>query len=129
MSKVSQEVAEREVNEWLDFKRIKASRRKDLEDQIAGLVNLLMEGDLVILDDKTIELALGQPLDSKSKLAFKPRLSLREVQPRLREVKPGDADGRLMAYICALTGESMGVLGLMDTVDYTSCTNIAVFFL
>lgn len=129
MSKVSQEVAEREVNEWLDFKRIKTSRRKDLEDQIEGLVNLVMEGDMVILEDKTIELALGQPLDSKSKLTFKPRLSLREVQPRLREVKPGDADGRLMAYICALTGESMGVLGLMDTVDYTACTNIAVFFL
>lgn len=129
MSKVSQEVAEREVNEWLDFKRIKASRRKDLEDQIEGLVNLVMEGDMVILEDKTIELALGQSLDSKSKLTFKPRLSLREVQPRLREVKPGDADGRLMAYICALTGESMGVLGLMDTVDYTACTNIAVFFL
>lgn len=129
MSKVSQDVAEKEITEWLDYKRIKPSRRKDLEEQIVGLVSLVEEGDLVILDDKSMELTLGQSLDSKSKLTFKPRLSLREVQPRLREVKPGDADGRLMAYICALTGESMGMLGLMDTVDYTACTNIAVFFL
>jgi hypothetical protein len=62
-------------------------------------------------------------------LTFKPRIQVRDVQPALRSLKSGDGDGRIMAYLSALTGESMGILGLMDSSDHSICASIVVFFL
>jgi hypothetical protein len=51
-----------------------------------------------------------------------------EVQARTKQVKAGDANGILMAYVAALTGENTGIIGKMDTEDYNICQSIAVFF-
>lgn len=130
MENVSLDVAQKDIERWLEFKRISSRRREDLSDQIDALVGMVSDGSLVVKEDCSMELSLSVELeDGTSKLDFKPRLQLRQVQPRLKEVKAGDGDGRIMAYLSALTGKNTGVLGLMDTVDYTACSNIVIFFL
>ena len=131
MNKVSLEIAEKEIGEWLKFRRVNDRRKAEMESQVETLVNAVCDGALVVKEDNSLELTLIEPLGDASKrtLTFKPRIQVRDVQPALKSLKSGDGDGRIMAYLSALTGESMGVLGLMDSSDHSICGSIVVFFL
>jgi len=62
-------------------------------------------------------------------LTFKPRLDIETIQNALQGVKSTDADGRILAYISALTGFSKSVIKKMDSEDYGVAQSIAIFFL
>lgn len=132
--KVSREIAEAEINGWLDYKRVGEKKRETYKDQIDSLVDAICEGFLSLKDDKTFTLVyeLREPIgsDSKiSKLEFKPRLKMGVIHQHLQGVKPSDADGRVCAYIAALTSTTKSVLSQMDSEDYAVPQSIAIFFL
>jgi hypothetical protein len=131
MNQVSIEVAQSEIDGWLKFRRVNDRRKLEMESQVETLVNAVCDGALIVKEDNSLELTLIEPLGDNSKrvLTFKPRIQVRDVQPALRSLKSGDGDGRIMAYLSALTGESMGILGLMDSSDHSICASIVVFFL
>ncbi len=51
------------------------------------------------------------------------------IHSHLQGVKPSDADGRVGAYIAALTSTPKAVINCLDTEDYGIAQSIAIFFL
>jgi len=127
---VSLEQARKEVEQWLDSKKISEKKRAANENQIDVLVDAISQGDLLLKEDNVFVHKLKFPLDSPktTELEYKQRLTLSETHVALQNVKQGDNDGRLLAYVCALTLKTKGVLGKLDTGDYDICVAIAVFF-
>jgi hypothetical protein len=75
----------------------------------------------------TLDIPIG---DSKIQvLKFRPRLTVGEINKRLKGVSPKEADARVVAYVAALTGQNSGVIELLDTNDYDVCQAISVFFM
>ncbi len=135
MAKVDKEVAVAEVNTWLDYKKVNDQKRETYKDNIEALVNAVMDGNLSLKEDKTFVHALKFPIESTDgKPAFetfeyKPRLKMETIHLHLQNVKAGDADGRVCAYVAALTSKSKDIVKKLDTEDYSIAQAIAIFFL
>lgn len=132
MSAVAKEVAQQDIDKWLDYKRLNDSKRDDYKDSIATLVNAVSDGRLIVDDNCNLVQTLSFPTDGEksiTKLEFKPRLKVGAVHTHLQGVKPTDADGRILAYVCALTSSPKEVIRALDTEDYSICQAIALFFL
>lgn len=119
-----------EIENWLTYKKVAAAKRLSYKDAIDTLANAISEGSLSI-DDKTFAITqkLQFPAAEITSLTFKPRLTLQDIKTKTATVKPSDSDGRMMAYVSALTDVSAGELSKMDTEDYSICQSIAVFFI
>lgn len=131
---VSLEIAAAEIDAWLDYKKVSATKRENRKDQIKTLVEAVSEGDLIINEDKTMSQKLKFPevfataLDNDS-LVYKPRIAAATIHMHLQNVKSDDPDGRLTAHIAALTGKSKEMIKKLDTEDYATAQAIAFFFL
>jgi hypothetical protein len=132
MGKVNRELAEQTVDKWLDYKRVKPAKRESYKASIENITDAVEEGSL-ILNEETHELeyTLDIPIgEAKIQvLKFRPRLTVGEINKRLKGVSPKEADARVVAYVAALTGQNSGVIELLDTNDYDVCQAISVFFM
>lgn len=133
MAKVTPEIATKEVNAWLEAKKIMKNTRDSNEDSTQLLIDAMVEG-IIAIDEKTMVIThnLNFPIgdgEEIKKLEYRHRLNDRLLEPYLKGVKPTDSDGRLTAYICALTQNSRGIIKNMDSVDKKISLAIAVFFL
>jgi hypothetical protein len=127
---ISKEQAEKEVNSWLDFKKVSPKKRETLKGNIAYLVEAMMEG-LLVLDPETFvfEHTLKFPVGDLKKLKYKPRLTLKEIQDRTQAIKtPGPLE-QSIAYISALTGQNSAILKEMDSEDNTLADYLSFFFM
>jgi hypothetical protein len=133
MSKVNRETAEAEINSWLDFKKISEKKRTNYKENIESLVDAVCEGILSVNPEgKELVQILNFPIGEEmkvNKLEYKPRLTVGAVQSHLNGVKATDADGRIIAYIAALTSQPKELIKKMDTEDNGLAQSIAVFFL
>jgi Asp-tRNA(Asn)/Glu-tRNA(Gln) amidotransferase B subunit len=129
---VSKEQATKEVNGWLDYKKVSVSKRESSKEQISALVDAVCEGYLSIKEDKTIEQSLKFPTEGAapiSKIQYQPRIKVSSINQHLQGVKATDIDARMLAYVAALTNVTKGVLGSFDTEDYGIAQSIAIFFM
>jgi hypothetical protein len=129
---LSPDVARKEVEKWLDYKKVSQSKREDREDSIERLTDGFMDGTLVLNEDYTITQNLKFPTEGEkpiTKLDYKPRLKVSTIHQHLQGVKSDDADGRVCAHIAAITGNPKGVIKALDTEDYNIGQAIAIFFL
>jgi|SRR6185437_5234676 len=133
--KVSYDQAKLEIDGWLDYKKVSDKKRDTYKDAIDTLIDVMTNGVISIDENNKIIHTLIFPVkdssgnDALTTLEYKPRISVGELQTRMKIVKAGDSDGRIMAYVSALTGQSAGMLAKLDTEDNTICQSIAVFFL
>ena len=129
MTSVSIEVATADVEKWLDFKKVRETKREKFAETVENLIEGFQDG-LLTLDEETGEITqhLQFPANGIEKLVFKPRIDVGSVNLHLTKVKPGDSDGRVLAYVCALTGKLKAEIAKMDLEDYNVSGNIAVFF-
>lgn len=135
MAVIPREQAEKEINDWLDYKRKSASNREKLVESISALVDAVMDGDLVFNEDKTITQILRFPIEDKDgnavmkKLEYKARLKAETLQQHSQGTKAGDDYGRVNAHIAALTSNPKDVVKKMDVDDYgIASLLITVFF-
>ena len=133
MSKVARDVAELEIEAWLDHKKVKSKKRESLSDNIEALVEAVEEG-VLSFDEDSGELVqrLEHPVGENGylkELRYKPRLKVGQVHRHLKGLDSGDLDGRMKAYICAITNQSSELIGGMDSDDYGIPNSIVVFFL
>lgn len=132
---IAREVAEQEVQDWLDFKKVNARKRQNYKENIETLVDSIVVGILTLNDDKSFVQKLNFPLGEEGKeatittLTYKPRIKVQTVQVCLQGIKPADADGRVCGYISALTGTDRNIIKQLDTEDYSIGESIAIFFL
>lgn len=132
MSKVERQVAESEVQKWLDFKRIGDKKREAQKPQIEVLVDAVEDGDLVLDEQMVFVHTLKFPLMNEQpvkELSYKPRLSVLDIHSKLEGVKSSDADGRVLAYVAALAGKPRQIIKSLDSEDYAISQALAIFFL
>lgn len=133
MSAVSLEVAEKDVNSWLNYKKLSTAKKEDKKDAIKKLIALIAEGKITLDPDTFIlkhELCFEVGETAKiQKLEYKPRINVGELQNNLRGVDVmEDMTGYMVAYGAALTGQPKGIIKLLDTEDFTVVQTIAGFF-
>ena len=133
--KVTRKVAELEVNKWLDHKKVKDKKRENLQDQIDIMVDSIIDGSLVLDQDFKFTHQLSFPIENSNgettvkSLTYKPRLSVKEINSRMKGIKANDPDARVVGYIAALTDQPRAVLTDLDTEDNAVAQAFATFFL
>lgn len=132
--KITIEQATAEINAWMDCKRLPEAKRTANASSIEELINAIMAGELILTEENKLVYSLRFPVEDNAgnvvldKLEFKPRLNVGAINERLKGVKATDVDGRMLAYAAALTDQSLGMLGKLDTGDMGIVQNIVVFF-
>ncbi len=134
MDKVNQEVAQEDVNEWLDAKRIPNHKRESNENLIEDLVQNVVNGVLIVSKEKIVHnlmvpLENGEGEVTITQLEYKTRMTVEEYHNSQKGVKTGDVNGMLLGIVSGLTNQNKGVLKKMDTGDWGICSTIATFFL
>jgi hypothetical protein len=132
MEVVQREVAEQEIDKWLDSKKIFKSDRENNQSQIDTLVDAIVNGVLSVDSEGNFVHKLMFPTEgdkSITELKYKKRLQERDTRRPLKGVSPTDIEGRMTAYIQALTDETSGIIGALDTYDARIAKSIVVFFL
>lgn len=134
--KVSRETAKKEVESYLDYKKVKARKRENLAPQIELFEDAIMDGSLVLDPDKFVFThTLAFPLTNAKgditvrQLNYKPRLDVKEINSKMKGIKANDADGRVVGYISALTGQPSEILTRLDSEDNSLAQGFATFFL
>ncbi len=134
MALVSKEVATKDIDRWLDYKKVRDSKREANKEYIDSLVAAVCDGLLVVNDDLTITQTLLFPIEDKEgkdafkTLEYKARLNVSLLHLHMNGIKPGDNDGRLLAHVAALTAKPKELIKKIDTEDYGIALSIAVFF-
>lgn len=130
--KVAREVAEQEVQKWLDSKKVFDSTIEENQDSIKILTEAIMQGTLTLNDDFSFTHKLLFPLgDGETmvgELKYKHRINEKETQKYLKGVSAKDGDGRLNATIAALCNTARGIIEGLDTMDKKISNAIAIFF-
>lgn len=133
MSAISLEVAEKDVNSWLSYKKLSDAKKEEKKDAIKKLIALIADGKIT-LDPETFVLKhelsfeVGDSVKIKN-LEYKPRINVGELQNNLRGVDVmEDMTGYMVSYGAALTGQPKGIIKLLDTEDFTVVQTIAGFF-
>ena len=133
MEKITYEIAQKEIETWMDARRVSQSKRKNNESGVETLIEAVMYGQIVINEDTNqITQNLAYPLgedESVKTLVYKSRITQKEVQDRVSSLKSQDSLSIISAYISALTLQPIAVLGKLDSTDYSLCQAIAVFFI
>jgi len=125
------ELANQEINSWLDKKKIKKSQREENKASVDMLVEAFMDGSLTLNKDTnvlTLNLLFPENMGI-TKLDFRSRMNDAILHPHLNGVKPTDVDGRINALICALTTQPKNIITILDSSDKRVAQSIAIFFL
>lgn len=132
VDKVNAQTARKDIESWLDSKKLRQSRREARDIQIEDLVAAVKEGVLAYNKDthELTHVLINPPDDAGGvkELKYQHRIRPIDVEPYLKGVQPTDADGRLRAWIQTLTGQPVNVIRKLDTEDYSLAQNIALFF-
>lgn len=130
---VALEVAQKDIEKWLDFKKVSPSKREKLKENIDVLIEAVTMGDLVVTEKLELEQTLKFPLVGESetvtKFTYKPRIDVAQVGEKIKGVSPKDLKGFSFAYTSALTGNPMALCKKMDTEDSSIADKIVEFFL
>jgi len=131
---VSLDVAQAEVEKWLDYKKVSQGKRDKQKAQIEVLVDAVCDGTLVLKEDLTWVHNLKFPVTLADKeelktLSYKPRISQGEAHMHLQRFKADDVDGRVLAYVLALTKTPQDFIKRLDTEDSSIAQGIAIFFI
>jgi hypothetical protein len=130
---INVDVATNDINAWLDAKRVRSTKRTEMKSSVDGLVKAVQDG-LIVFDSETgfLTQTLLWPIGENEGVKtfnYKLRLNSFELDPFLKNVSSGDGDGRLRAYVAALTSQLPSVVSKLDTEDLSIAQSIAVFFL
>lgn len=133
---VSMDVAQEEVNKWLDYKKVGDKQRESQQDMIDLLQDAICEGLLTLDPEKyffhqTLKLPIQDDNgnDILSEIKYRPRINEHQLTPFLKGVKATDIKGMITAYVAALSSQNNGMIKRLDTEDRRIADAIAIFFL
>jgi hypothetical protein len=137
LDKVNREQAEKEVENWLDKKKVFQETRERYKEHIEIITEAVINGALILNEKSEFEHTLLFPLgegkndDSAmiEKLTYRLRITDKLISPHMRGVKSDDVDGRLNALIAAITTQSKSVISNLDSGDKRISTAIGIFFM
>ncbi len=134
--KIPLETAQAEVQSWLDYKKVSDQKQKNLKENTDIMAHAIVDGRLVLrAEDMHFVHALSFAVknasgkETVSELVYKPRLTVKDVNDRMKGVKPADGDARIVRLVGAITGQPSAVLENLDTEDNSLAQQFASFFL
>ena len=122
------ERAQKEVDSWLDYRRVRQSKRDAAKAFISSIAEAVQYG-LVSFNESTGELTqrLEFPVDGFiSELVYKPRLTVADQNKHVSATK--NANEIYQAYIAAATNQGLAQIQRMDMADYEVAFAIVNFF-
>jgi hypothetical protein len=125
---VAIEVAQAEIEKWLDGTKVMGSKRAASKADIELLTDAICDGLLVVNEDFTLTQKLIYPLEGVNELTYKARLTVGDPASRLKEFKADDIHGMVLAYVATLTQKPNALIKNIDRKDYRISTAIAGFF-
>jgi len=128
---VTQEVAQTEVNAWLDKKKVYESSKETYKDQVDVLVEAIQRGDLALNDKGEFVHTLLFPDATNGDIktiTYKARINDQLLRPHKQGVKLGDGEGLWLAYAACLTGQPKNIIAALDSADKKLANAIITFF-
>lgn len=139
---MNEELANKEVDNWFDFRKMKGKARINIDEDLGRdvmrdkLVEGFMYGNLTFNPENgNLIQKLDFPIQNESKsvnvdkLEWKPRFRESDLTEPMKGIKTNDSSGRMKAYMSAITGVSRQHLGSMDYSDYSLSQTIVSYFL
>lgn len=134
MELVSREIAEKEVNDWLAYKKVPDAYIKGSQMYINGIIIAIQEGTFTIDPvSKVITHKLKFPISEGTdlqitELKYKPRLSVGAIQSNTAGMGISDLTGKTLGTIAALCGRPRTEIISMDNEDFRPASDVAAFF-
>lgn len=127
--KVEESIAKQDLDNLLDKKRIKPSRRVDLEKCIAVIIEAITFGYVSINEDGSISQKLICPVNQFEAIEYKSRVEPSAIQSKLSLLKVDNYNSRLMVYTQAYTGCISSQINSLEPCDKETCEAITTLFL
>lgn len=121
--------AKEKIDQWLSEKKVSKRKRREHSDSIETLAEEMAEGNLRFDEEGRFIQALKFPFEKVSELRYKKRITKEEVDSYLKGVDPRDGEGRVVAYISALTNMPRTMIKQLDSEDLDIPNSIVVFFI
>lgn len=136
MEVVDREQAAKEVEAFLDYRKVTENGRKlpDVAAVTEGLIRAISEGHLSLAEDFVFIQKLQTPLGAIEKgegtkeLKFSPRFTIGAYHKMLQRVDKGDQLGVTIAKLAVLSGQPKELIEKLANDDYEVASLIAVFF-
>jgi hypothetical protein len=129
---ISAEVAEKELQEWLEKNYISEEKQESFQESVKIIKSAIQKGRLILQEDGKLKMNLISPIGSVAspvnELVFNARVNRKMVMPHLNGVKADNNDMRLLAYMAASTGKNKTILMELMPEDQVLADNITVFF-
>jgi len=122
----------KDVERWLDYKKIGNSKREINKDFINMLADAVADGDLVLEEDFKWKYTLKFPLENESPvrtISFMPRVSLKEINEYQGKAKASSGSDVMVMYLSLLSGVAKEVIRNFDTEDFNLISSIGIFFM
>jgi len=132
MSVIDIEQAKKEMESWLEYKKISPAKRETNAQSIEAIATAISDGTLRLDDNfnliQTLKFPIGDEMVLKE-LTYKPRINVGLVRKAMEKVKATEADNRIAVYISVLTSQTLGTIDKLDSEDQSIAQSIAIFFL
>lgn len=129
---INKDQAKKEVDRWLEAKKVKQSAILESADSIDQLADDVADGFLVLNEDNKWIQKLVWPLGNNgqvTELIYKPRITDLDISKYSKGIKPQDFRGQINAVTCALTDQPMGIINKLDTEDRRTARSLSGFFM
>jgi hypothetical protein len=135
MTKVSQELAEQEVESFLTRLKTFEADREKFKEQQGTLIEAIKEGVLTYQKDgeesftQTLMFPMGEGESAITELKYRSRISDHDVRPWSKGVSNNDFLGHTNALVAALTKTNRAIIEKLNSADKRIASAIAVFFM
>ncbi len=130
---VDRETAEKDVNAWLDAKRIIRSKRENYQAIVEQLIDATMDGCLIFTKSGVTQRLLIPVTNAEGKetvkeLTYKLRLRVDESAKAKKGFENDDGTGQIIGIVAELTGQPRNIIRHLYDSDWSIVNSIAVFF-
>lgn len=130
--KITREIAEQEVNKWLDHKGVSARKREKNKAQVETITDAIVDG-LLTMDEKfnlIQQLRIVPEGENPPKeLRHRPRITVKDINEASKGVGEENANMIVVGYASVITGKAKGIILALDSSDYEIISAIVIFFI
>ncbi len=130
---ITREIAEKEVNAWLQYKKVPEDYIAGSRMYIKGIEIAVREGSMVI-DPTTFEIThkLKWPIGAAdfeiTELKYKARVGVSVIAANIAGIPVTDLTNRTLGILAALCGKPRTEIAPMDSEDFRAASDVAAFF-
>jgi hypothetical protein len=125
---VEQEAAEKEVERYLDKRKVFPKQRERLTPAFDAVVEAMMFGYLTIDEEGVITQKLIEPIGDLTEIQYKFRVDPATINKAISALKVENLTNRLMVYIKSHSGLLEAIINKLENKDRNIADACAYFF-